>query len=339
MAFACILQGSIHSALSYKSHPCAFPSLNKPLRALKQIRPITCKKKTDDAGPKMAQYGLSKPLKARLKDGERLYGVFLLSFSPVVAEIVGFAGYDFAVIDMEHGPGDTMAALPVMQALASTQTPAIIRIPDNDPVMVKKAMDLGPQGLMFPMIDGPKAAKRAVSYCRYPPKGIRGAAHSVVRASRYGVNDKYLEEYEDEVLVMCQVESEEAVKKIEEIAMVEGVDCIQMGPTDLSASMGFLNDLGNKRAKEMLQRAEKGVFGLKNGPFLAGFAMPHDPPTELQRRGYHMVSGAVDIGLFRDAAIADLRKHKSDVVETEGGVHQVEVLDEERELEAEKLNG
>lgn len=339
MAFTYSLQSYIHSALSSNAHPRAFPSLNKPSRALKQIRPITCKKKTDGTGPKMAHNGLSKPLKARLADGERLYGVFLLSFSPVVAEIVGFAGYDFAVIDMEHGPGDTMAALPVMQALASTQTPAILRIPDNDPVMVKKAMDLGPQGLMFPMIDGPKAAKRAVSYCRYPPKGIRGVAHSVVRASRYGVNEKYLEEYEDEVLIMCQVESEEAVKKIEEIAMVEGVDCIQMGPTDLSASMGFLNDLGNKRAKEMLQRAEKGVLGLKNGAFLAGFAMPHDPPSELQRRGYHMVSGALDIGLLRDAALADLRKNKTNGVETEDGVQQVEVLDVERELETEKLHG
>lgn len=339
MAFACILPRYSLSAFSSNTYPRAFPSLNKPSRALNQIRPITCKKKTNGAGPTATRNGLSKPLKARLADGERLYGVFLLSFSPVLAEIVGFAGYDFVVIDMEHGPGDTMAALPVLQALASTQTPAIIRIPDNDPVMAKKAMDLGPQGLMFPMIDGPKAAKRAVSYCRYPPKGIRGAAHSVVRASRYGVNDNYLEEYEDEVLVMCQVESEEAVKKIEEIAMVEGVDCIQMGPTDLSASMGFLNDLGNKRAKEMLQRAEKGVLGLKNGAFLAGFAMPHDPPSELQRRGYHMVSGAVDIGLFRDAAIADLRKHKSHGVEIEGGVQQVEVLDAERELEAEKLNG
>jgi len=200
-------------------------------------------------------------------------------------------------------------------------------------------MDLGPQGLMFPMIDGPKAAKRAVSYCRYPPKGIRGAAHSVVRASRYGVNEKYLEEYEDDVLVMCQVESEEAVKKIEEIAMVEGVDCIQMGPTDLSASMGFLSDLGNKRAKEMLLRAEKGVLGLKNGAFLAGFAMPNDPPSELQRRGYHMVSGALDIGLLRDAAIADLRKHKGNGAETEGGVHRVEVLDAESELVVENRNG
>lgn len=332
MAFTCILQRYSLSAFSSNTHPHAFPSLNKPSRGLKQIRPITCKKKTNGAGPTAVRNGL-KPLKARLADGERLYGVFLLSFSPVVAEIVGFAGYDFAVIDMEHGPGDTMAALPMLQALASTQTPAIIRIPDNDPVMAKKAMDLGPQGLMFPMIDGPKAAKRAVSYCRYP-LGL-----SVVRASRYGVNDNYLQEYEDEVLVMCQVESEEAVKKIEEIAMVEGVDCIQMGPTDLSAGMGFLNDLGNKRAKEMLQRAEKSVLGLKNGAFLAGFAMPHDPPSELQRRGYHMVSGAVDIGLFRDAAIADLRKHKSNGVETEGGFQQVEVLDAEREFEAERLNG
>lgn len=277
-----------------------------------QITPIMCKKKKQDSsGSNTIRASYSKPLKARLAEGEKLYGAFLMSFSPLVAEIMGYAGYDFAVVDMEHGPGDFMAAVPVLQVLASTNTPAIIRIPDNDPVMVKKAMDLGPQGLMFPMIESPKDAKKAVSYCRYPPKGIRGAAHAVVRASRYGINENYLNEYEDELLVMCQVESEDAVKKIEEIAQVEGVDCIQMGPTDLASSMGFLSDLGNRKAKEMLMRAERGVLGAKNGAFLSGFALPTDPPDELQKRGYHMVSGAVDISLIRNAALADVRKYKA----------------------------
>ena len=140
-------------------------------------------------------------------------------------------------------------------------------------------------------------------------------------------------------MVICQVESEEGVKKIEEIAMVEGVDSIQTGPRDLRASMGFFHDLGNTKPKETLQRAEKCVFGLKNGAFLAGMATPNDPPSELQRRGYHMVCDTYDIGLLRNLAIADLRKHKSNGAETEGSVHQVRVLDAESELKAEKLNG
>ncbi|KAM7278860.1 hypothetical protein ACFE04_005994 [Oxalis oulophora] len=248
-------------------------------------------------------------LKSRLKNNETLYGIFLLSFSPTLAEIAGLAGYDFAVIDMEHGPGGITDALNCLRALAATQTPAIIRLPDSCPTWAKKALDLGPQGIMFPMIESAKDAKKAVSYCRFPPAGIRGSAHTVVRASSYGIDEGYLSHYEDELLIMCQVESEDGVKKIEEIAAVEGVDCIQTGPLDLSASMGYLWDPGNKKVREKLRAAEKAVLGSSKA-FLSGFAMPHDKPDDLRKRGYHMVSGTVDIGLFRNAAVADVEKFK-----------------------------
>eukprot|EP01018_Ginkgo_biloba_P020710 Gb_36413 [translate_table: standard] len=177
---------------------------------------------------------------------------------------------------------------------------AILRIPDNDPVMAKKAMDLDPQGLMFPIIDEPKAAMKAVSYCLYPPKGIRGAWHSAVRASQYGINGKYLETYEDELLIMFQVESEEAVKRIDDIASVDGVDCIQMGPTDMSASMGYLSNPGHKKAKEMLKRAEK------------------------------------NIGLLRNAALEDVRKYKGSALGSVGIISPSEILDGDESGESEK---
>lgn len=256
----------------------------------------------------------SRSLKSRLHDGETLYGLFLLSFSPTLAEIAGLAGYDFVVVDMEHGHGGVSDALPCLHALAATRTPAIIRLPESCPTWAKKALDLGPQGIMFPMIDSPKLARKAVSYCRFPPAGVRGSAHTVVRASSYGIDAGYLSNYEEELLIMCQVESEEAVKKIEDIAAVDGVDCIQMGPMDLSASIGYLWDPGNKKVREMMKVAEKGVLGTKKKPregaYLAGFAMPHDSPDDLRSRGYHMVSGAVDVGLFRSAAVEDVKKFK-----------------------------
>ncbi|XP_057976408.1 uncharacterized protein LOC131163723 [Malania oleifera] len=258
-------------------------------------------------------------LKSRLRNGETLYGLFLLSFSPTLAEIAGLAGYDFVVVDMEHGHGGISDALPCLHALAAARTPAILRLPESCPAWAKKALDLGPQGIMFPMIDGPKSAKKAVSYCRFPPAGVRGSAHSVVRASDYGIDAGYLSNYEDELLIMCQVESEECVRKIEDIAAVDGVDCIQMGPTDLSASMGYLWDPGNKKVREMMKMAEKAVLGTKagraGGAYLAGFAMPHDSPDDLRTRGYHMVSGAVDLGLFRSAAVEDVKRFKMSLVE------------------------
>lgn len=264
-------------------------------------------------------------LKSRLKNGDTLYGLFLCSFSPTLAEIAGLAGYDFVVVDMEHGYGGIPEALTCLRALAATGTPAILRLPETTAAWAKKALDLGPQGIMFPMIESAKEARKAVSYCRYPPNGVRGAAHPIVRASGYGIDAGYLGHCEEELLIMCQVECEEAIKKVEEIAAVEGVDCIQMGPLDLSASMGYLWDPGNKKVREKMRKAEKEVLEGKKGneksgggAYLSGFAMPHDSPQELKARGYHMVSGAVDMLLFRSAAVEDVKKFKMSLEMGEG---------------------
>ncbi|CAA0829323.1 Phosphoenolpyruvate carboxylase family protein [Striga hermonthica] len=250
-----------------------------------------------------------RSLKSRLKNGETLYGIFLLSFSPTIAEIAGLAGYDFAVVDMEHGHGGIRDALPCLQALAAAGAAAVIRLPESSAAWAKKALDLGPQGIMFPMIESPKSARKAVSFCHFPPKGVRGSAHTLVRASGYGLDEGYLSRYEEELVVMCQVESEEGVRKAEEISKVEGVDCVQMGPLDLSASMGYLWDPGHKKVREALRGAEKAV--LKGGAYLSGFVMPHDGARELTRRGYHMVAGAADVGLFRSAAVEDIRMFRA----------------------------
>lgn len=217
---------------------------------------------------------------------------------------------------MEHGPGGISEALECIRALAATRTPAILRLPETCPTWAKKALDLGPQGIMFPMIESPKQARKAVSYCRFPPAGIRGSAHTVVRASNYGIDEGYLSNYEEELLIMCQVESVEGVENALEIAVVEGVDCIQMGPLDLSASMGYLWDPGHKKVREMMRAVEKVVLGgSKNGgAYLSGFAMPHDGPESLKARGYHMVSGAVDVGLFRSAAVEDVKRFKMSLI-------------------------
>ncbi|CAN8246563.1 unnamed protein product [Cochlearia groenlandica] len=261
-------------------------------------------------------------LKSRLRGGETLYGLFLLSFSPTIAEIAAHSGYDYVVVDMEHGPGGIPEALDCIRALNAAGTAAILRLPESCPTWAKKALDLGPQGIMFPMIESRKDATRAVSYCRFPPEGIRGSAHTVVRASKYGIDEGYLGNYADELLIMCQVESSEGVKKADEIAAVDGVDCVQMGPLDLSASMGYLWDPGHKKVREMMRKAEKSVLGsdpAKGGAYLSGFAMPHDGASAIRERGYSMVAGAVDVGLFRNAAVEDVRRFKMGLVDESDG--------------------
>ncbi|KAE8724879.1 putative Phosphoenolpyruvate carboxylase family protein [Hibiscus syriacus] len=299
----------------FSSRSLSFPSFNQSISSLKPLSLTkfpTLLPLESSLNPSPSPSPSS--LKSRLRDGDTLYGIFLLSFSPTLAEIAAFSGYDFVVIDMEHGPGGINESLQMLRSLTQTNTPAIIRLPESSEAWAKKALDLGPQGIMFPMIESAKDAKKAVSYCRFPPDGIRGSAHTVVRASNYGINEGYLSNYMEDLLIMCQVETVDGVKKVEDIATVEGVDCIQMGPLDLSASVGYLWDPGHKKVKEVLKTAEKAV--LKSDPrngggaFLGGFAMPHDPPEGLGKRGYHMVSGAVDIGLFRNAAVEDVRKFK-----------------------------
>ncbi|CAL5206694.1 unnamed protein product [Lathyrus oleraceus] len=302
------------SNLNLKSNPFSFSITH----SYRPNTPPLLKSFPDDTITTTTSSPSYRNLKARLRSGETLYGIFLLTFSPTLAEIAGLSGYDFVVIDMEHGHGTISDTLPCLHALAASQTAAIIRVPETTATWAKKALDLGPQGIMFPMVESAKSAAKAVSYCRFPPTGLRGSAHPIVRASSYGIDDGYLNNYLDELLIMCQVESEEGVKKIDKIVAVDGVDCIQMGPLDLSASMGYLWDPGNKKVRETLREAERKVLKRKSendDVYLSGFALPFDGPRDLKSRGYHMVSGASDVGLFRSSAVEDVVRFKESLVE------------------------
>lgn len=153
----------------------------------------------------MAFFSSQRSLKSRLREGENLYGLFLLSFSPDMAEIAALAGYDFIVVDMEHGAGGIREALNCIRAVQAAGSSTVLRVPDNCQAWTKKALDLGPDGIMFPMIETGKAALDAVSYCRYRPEGLRGCAYTIVRDSRFGFDEEYLRNYTDQLLIMCQV--------------------------------------------------------------------------------------------------------------------------------------
>ena len=259
-----------------------------------------------------------KSIKARLQAGDCLYGMSFLSFCPTMAEIAGWAGYDFVILDLEHGFGGISEALRCIHALVAAKTPVIVRVPELSHVWVKKVLDLGPQGIVFPLVDGPESAKKAVSYCRYPPKGVRGVATPIVRASMFGIDEQYAERYEKDLLILCQIETEEAVNNVEGIAGVDGVDGIMVGPLDLSASVGFMSDPKNEKVQEMMRKIEKTILGFKRkeegGPYLAGFAMPFDGPDQFRKRGYQLIRGVTDVGLFKNACVEDVKKFKSNAI-------------------------
>ncbi|KAI5081532.1 hypothetical protein GOP47_0004715 [Adiantum capillus-veneris] len=252
-------------------------------------------------------------LKGRLvSGGPPLDGAFLCSFSPALAEILGHCGFDYVVVDMEHGPGDTHAALPCLQALRAAGVFSVIRIPVNDPTWAKKALDLGPDGIMIPMVESAEEAAMAISACNHPPKGIHGAARGIIGASRYGLDLDYSKRVQDNLLVMLQIESRKGVENVTSIIDVDGVDCLMMGPRDLSATMGYLeNPSGDSEVNKLLHHAETTILNSKmNVVYLAGIARANDSPTSMFDRGYHMVAGAVDISLFRNAALTNVQKFK-----------------------------
>src|SRR5258708_9794368 len=184
--------------------------------------------------------------------GKTPIGAWLVSAAPSAAEALGCIGFDFLVVDMEHTPLDTPQMIGVLQAIAGTTAQAIVRPPWNDMVMVKRALDTGAQSLLFPFVQNADEAKRAVAYTRYPPAGVRGVA-AMHRGSRYGTVSNYQKRAHEEICVIVQIETLTAFDQLEAIAAVPGVDSIFIGPADLSASMGFLVDMGNPAVQEKLR--------------------------------------------------------------------------------------
>ena len=178
-------------------------------------------------------------VKAALAEGRPQFGLWLASASPLVAELAGHAGFDWCLIDGEHGPGGHGATLGQLQALAATGTPAVVRVADASDWMVKQALDMGAQTLLVPMVHDGATAARIASACRYPPEGHRGMGAGMARATGFGKIAGYATGANAEICCLVQAESCAAVENIDEIAAVEGVDGVFIGPTDLSADMGF----------------------------------------------------------------------------------------------------
>ena len=169
-------------------------------------------------------------------------GSWVMSASPLVAEAMGCAGFDWLLLDMEHTPLDLLGLVHVLQAIAGTQSVPVTRVPWNDAVMVKRVLDAGAQTLMFPFVQNAQEAQSAVAACKYTPEGVRGMA-AMSRASRFGTVKDHFKVANATVSVIVQVETPQAMVCIEEFASGPSVDSIFMGPGDLSGAMGHVGDL------------------------------------------------------------------------------------------------
>lgn len=234
---------------------------------------------------------------------ELFAGTWLNSGTAVAAEIAGLAGYDWALIDMEHGSGDRKDLYMQLLALAPSSTAAIVRVPSVDAALFKDVLDLGPAGLMVPDVASAVVARQIVQYAHIHPQGMRGAATST-RASGYGQTYKqYLEECNDRLVLMAQIESPAGLQAAEEIAAVKGIDVLYVGPTDLSISLGVPFDMENKTFRKALMDVAQAA---RNQGKLCGVLVRHADEIEIYRSmGYTVLSFGSDRSIlhkgFRDA--------------------------------------
>ena len=175
--------------------------------------------------------------KARLRAGEQQIGLWTSITGSMVSEALAGTGFDWLVIDNEHSQTDVPDTLAMMQAMAPYPVSPVVRPAANDAVLIKRLLDLGAQTLVVPYVQNAAEAQAAVSAMRYPPRGIRGVA-GITRAGRFGAIAAYIARAEEELCLIVQVETAEALTQIEAIAVVDGVDGLFIGPSDLAASMG-----------------------------------------------------------------------------------------------------
>ena len=178
--------------------------------------------------------------KAALREGRAQIGLWLGLADPVTAELCAGAGFDWLLIDGEHGPNDIRTTLAQLQAIAASGSHPIVRTPVGETHRVKQMLDLGAQTLLIPMIETAEEAATMARAMLYPPEGVRGVGAALARASGFGARGDYLASANDEVCLLLQIESVTALANLEAIASTDGVDGIFIGPADLSASMGLL---------------------------------------------------------------------------------------------------
>jgi 4-hydroxy-2-oxoheptanedioate aldolase len=178
-------------------------------------------------------------LKRTLKSGQVQRGIWLTSGTGILAELAGTAGFDWCLIDGEHGPNTVSEILPQLQALAISCTPAVVRVANAEAWMIKQVLDLGCQTVVVPMVDDAQTADAMARAMRYPPQGNRGMGASLARATGFGAVADYPHTANDQVCLLVQAESAQAVENIDAIAATEGVDGVFVGPADLSADMGY----------------------------------------------------------------------------------------------------
>ena len=242
-------------------------------------------------------------VKDLLKTGKPALGVSLSVMSPNLIRIISDSGFDWVLYDTEHGPWSIETVNDMIQRTSGSTASPIIRVVWDDMNVIKKALDTGTKGIIVPWVTSKEMAENAVLWSRYPPEGLRGLAPGRAARAWNLSSEEYVEIVNDEIFVAVQIEREEAVRRVEEIVSVEGIDATWLGPADLSASMGIRGQFFHPkvvRAMEMMVEAclNAGVApGIAAGSGVQRFGLGY--VKKLIDQGFQFINIDGDLGLLK----------------------------------------
>ncbi|OZI75188.1 2-dehydro-3-deoxyglucarate aldolase [Bordetella genomosp. 12] len=241
---------------------------------------------------------LPNVFRQRILARERVIGLWLSMTSHLTSEMIGLAGFDWLLLDGEHAPNEIPSFVQQLQSLQGSPSAAVGRPSWNDPVEIKRMLDIGFYNLLIPFIESEEQARQAVAATRYPPQGIRGVA-GLLRSNRYGTVPDYQHTVNDHICVLLQIESRAGLEAVDKIAAVEGVDGVFIGPSDLAAALGHLGNPGHPEVQEAIAHLYERVNA-------AGKAVGILAPVAADARRYldmgmHFVAVGTDMGVLKQA--------------------------------------
>ena len=250
---------------------------------------------------------MTNMFKQRIHNQQPQIGGWCMSGSDTLAEAMSYVGYDYLVLDLEHGPSTTQDALPLLRAIEQTDTRAVVRLASHDPIAIKQILDLGGQTLYFPFVESVGQAQAIVKAAFYQPTGNRGFA-KMHRASRYATRADYTDVANQNLCLIAQFESPEALDLCIDIGSVSGIDAVFIGPGDLSSAMGLPGQVNHPDVRARMTECVRQCQG--NGiPIGTVMPSPQDAHWALET-GFSFVSIANDLANVMDSCRAQLSELK-----------------------------
>ncbi len=243
--------------------------------------------------------------KSVLQSGQMLYGCWAGFADPYATEVLASAGFDWLVIDGEHAPNDLRTITAQLQVLDGKHSAPVVRPPMGEPWLIKQLLDIGAQTLLIPMVESAQQARDLVRAVRYPPDGIRGSGAALARASRFSDIPDYITTANDQICLLVQIETRAGIAALEDIARVDGIDGLFIGPSDLSADMGYRGDSSAPEVQQVIRDALARIGASGKAPGILAV----DPETARIYRdwGAQFLAVGIDVLMLAQTARATVK--------------------------------